>query len=414
MNTKQESVSVSLARQPIFDSSQRLWGYELVGVCSSGGFSSAYADTASMAVSLAASTYMGLQKALDRDHKIVVQFSEKNILEALPYALPPGKAAVKVSGTSQMESSLRESLTQLKADGYMLVVEADDTDVDMSLLDMADYVFLSVKEMNRNDLNLFRQKMEPYPCRPIAGAVQDQSVFKVCRDAGFDLFQGAFFKQPEEISVKKLPASAASRFQLFKIIEQEDPDFAELAEVISADVSISFRLLAYINSAAFGFRQKIRSIREAINMLGWQKMKNWLRVVVLSDVSQNKNATELVLLSAQRGKFLEQVVLDHDYWGFNPDSLFLLGMFSLLDAMLNRNMEEIVTYLPLEEKLKASLCRDPNSEYLSFLRLSECFEEAKWDEAEAMIQKLGMDGAKVKAGFQLAVNWSGEMFSMTE
>jgi len=144
-------------------------------------------------------------------------------------------------------------------------------------------------------------------------------------------------------------------------------------------------------------------------MLGWQKIKHWLRIVVLTDVAQNKNAAELVQLSAQRGKFLEQVAIDHDFWGFNSESLLLLGMFSLLDAVLNQPMAEIVTYLPLDEKLKLTLCRDANSEYLPFLTLTERFEEGDWQKANAMVQQLGLNGEKVRAGFEQAVKWANEM-----
>ena len=180
-------------------------------------------------------------------------------------------------------------------------------------------------------------------------------------------------------------------------------------KTIQTDVSISFRLLAFLNSSAFGLPQKIKSIRQAILLLGWQKIKNWLRVVLLSDMNQSMDISELVLLSAQRGRFLELVAREHDFWGFDPNSLNLLGIFSLLDALLGIPMTEIVEYLPLEDKLKAALCREPNNEYLPLLHLSGYFEEARWAEAEKMIQQLNLDAGKVKSAFQASVNWADEL-----
>jgi EAL and modified HD-GYP domain-containing signal transduction protein len=147
-------------------------------------------------------------------------------------------------------------------------------------------------------------------------------------------------------------------------------------------------------------------------LLGWQKMKNWLRVVLLTDMSQSKDASELVLLSAQRGKFLELIARDHDFWGFDTDSLNLLGIFSLLDALLSIPMTEVVEYLPLENRLKAALCREPNNEYLPLLQLAQYFEEAKWEDAEKMIHQLNLDPKKVKSAFQTSIDWAGELATL--
>ncbi len=413
MNNDTNSTPLTLARQPIFDRSQRLWGYELIPVIGGAELNGDASDRASVAADLAASTYIGLQEVLDRGKKVVVRFSEKSILEDLPYALPQGRAVLRMWGVSVLEPEFKETLERLKRDGFLIVVEVGDKAVDETLLAMADYLRVSIGDLNRNELAARLKGLEPYGCGILAARVNDQQMLGICREVGFELFQGAFFKQPETIRVKKISSGEAARLQILRMIEQEDPDFEELAQVIGSDVSIGFRLFSFINSAAFGFRQKINSIREAITMLGWQKIKHWLRIVVLADVAQNRNASELVQLSAQRGKFLEQVAMDHDFWGFNPESLLLLGMFSLLDALLNQSMAEIVTYLPLDEKLKSTLCRDSGSEYMSFLTLAERFEEGNWEGANAMVQQLGLDGEKVRAGFEQAVGWANGMAALT-
>lgn len=136
------------------------------------------------------------------------------------------------------------------------------------------------------------------------------------------------------------------------------PDIDDLAETIQSDAAISFRLLSFLNSAAFGLPRKIKSVQHAIRLLGWDRMKNWLRVVLLNDMSQAVETGDLLQLSAQRGKFLVLVARSHDYWGFDPESLHLLGLFSLMDTLLFAPMEEIVTFLPIEQPLKKALCGD--------------------------------------------------------
>jgi c-di-GMP phosphodiesterase len=304
-------------------------------------------------------------------------------------------------------------LSRLKSDGYLIVVRGFTGNSECDpLYRMADIIGTDIFERQKDELTEIIERARLYDATCLAAQVKDPARFELCRELGFSLFHGSFFKSPDQITVRKFTSGEVSRFKLLQVIEKDQPDFDQLAKTIQTDVSISFRLLAFLNSSAFGLPRKIKSIHQAILLLGWRKIKNWLRVVLLSDMGHNKEVSELVVLSAQRGRFLELVAREHDFWGFDPNSLNLLGMFSLLDALLGIPMAEIVGYLPLENKLKAALCQEPNNEYLPLLLLAGYFEEAKWTEAEKMIQQLSLDTGKVKAAFQTAVNWAGELATL--
>ncbi len=103
--------------------------------------------------------------------------------------------------------------------------------------------------------------------------------------------------------------------------------------------------------------------------------------------------------------------MDHDFWGFESDSLFLLSMFSLLEALLSQPMAEIVTYLPLADKLKGALCMEDNNEYVPLLKLARCFEEADFDQSDAMVNQLGLDTAKVKQAYCGSIKWANQLRS---
>ncbi|MFZ1983648.1 MAG: HDOD domain-containing protein [Desulfatitalea sp.] len=409
-----ESATVSIARHPIFDEKRRLWGYTLdcVGV----GAQRLAADAGeadNVAVSVATSAHMGLQQIIERDKKVLVHFSERNILDKLPYALPPALTVVQVTEEIFQQPSVLPALNQLKADGYQLAVSDFSATAQYELFyRLADIISMDVAQQTKETLNAALAAAQPYKASMLALRVQDPARFTLCCELGFNLFHGAFFKTPETITVRKFSSNEVSRFNLMHAIQQQEPDYEQLAETIQIDASLSFRLLSYLNSAAFGFRQKIKSIHQAITLLGWRKMKNWLRVVLLNDVNQSQDAPELMLLAAQRGKFLEQICQTYDYWGFDPESMHMLGIFSLLDAMLGMPMRQIVTYLPLDEKLKSALCREPNNEYLPLLQLAQLCEEARWTEVEEMLQKLNMDGDKVRGAFQQAVDWAAELTSV--
>lgn len=414
-----KAVPVSIARQPVFDTKRRLWGYALFCVGRSGPLTAAVsashpADADQVAVSVASSAYVGLQQIVERGKKVLVDFNEKSILEQLPYALPAELTMIQVPPEVFEKPSVPEVLNQMKSDGYALAVSGfSPSEALKALFSMADVISLDVRAMTRTVLADLIQRAKVYRAELLAMQVEDGAQFVMCRDLGFKLFHGAFFKKPDTIQVRQLTSNEVARFNLLHMLEQKEPDLDQLAETIQSDVSISFRLLAYINSAAFGLRQKITSIHQATSLLGWRKMKNWLRVVLLNDMSQKSETPELMAVAAQRGKFLERIAKDHDYWGFDPDILHLLGIFSLLDAMLGLPMEEIVTYLPLGSKLKAALCREPNNEYQPLLQLAQYFEEARWEEAQQMIQQLNLDNNKVQAAYQSSVDWANEMAGLS-
>ena len=404
--------SVSIVRQPIFDKKRRLWGYEILcmGIVESTGPGS---SEESVAVNVASSAYIGFQQIMDKGKKVVVNFNEKNILENFPYAFPQNLAAVMVTEDMVDRPNVLDVLSRLKSDGYLIVVRGFTGNFECDpLYRMADIIGTDVSDRQKDELGGILELARPYDTLWLAAQVKDPGCFELCRELGFSLFHGPFFKSPDQIVVRKFTSGEVSRFSLLQVIEKDQPDFDQLAKIIQTDVSISFRLLAFLNSSAFGLPQKIKSIHQAILMLGWRKIRNWLRVVLLSDMNQNKDVSELVLLSAQRGRFLELVAREHDFWGFDPNSLNLLGIFSLLDALLGIPMTEIVGYLPLENKLKGALCQEPNNEYLPMLRLAGYFEEARWAEAEKMIQQLNLDAGKVKAAFQASVNWTGELAAL--
>ena len=408
-----DALSVSIARRPVFDNRGHLWGYELFCV---GGNETALGGVpypADTAISVASSAYLCLKQILQGGKKIMVDFSEKSILDKLPYVLPPLLSAIKVDEDIGRQPSSMEVLNRLKLDGYPVAIRSFTGNPDCEpLYKLASIIAIETRGREGEGIRADLARARHYNSLLLASEVQDRRLYQICRELNFPLFSGPFFKYPDKVTVRKLSSNEILRFQLLKFIETEDPDIPRIAEAIQADATVSFRLLAFLNSAAFAFTQRIKSIQQAVALLGWYNIKNWLRVILLTDMSQSKQAEELVLLSAQRGMFLECVAREHDFWGFDPGSLHLLGLFSLLDTLLALPMAEIVGHLPIDNKLKAALCREANNEYAPLLRLAQFFEEARWPDVEAMVQQLNLDKAKVMEAFQKSINWAGGLESL--
>jgi EAL and modified HD-GYP domain-containing signal transduction protein len=322
-------------------------------------------------------------------------------------------AAIKVGEELSRQSSAMETLDNMKSHGYLIAVrDFTGNPAYESLYQLADLLAIETRNTADSEIKTLLTSAQKYKAQLLASHVQDRKLYEVCRELGFSIFSGPFFKYPDTMTVRKLSSNEILRFKLLKFIENNDPDIPQIVKTIQSDATISFRLLAFLNSAAFAFSQKIKSIQQAISLLGWSNTKNWLRVVLLTDMTQTKEAQELVLLSAQRGMFLELIAREHDYWGFNPETMHLLGLFSLLDALLALPMSEIVSHLPIDNKMKTALCREANNEYSPLIHLTFCFEEARWDEAEAEIRRLNLDSAKVMPAFQKSVHWASQLTQM--
>lgn len=405
--------TISFIRYPIFKKNKQLWGYRVRCIDRQGDAGHRLSENGDVSNLVSSNSCMGLERLLSKGKCLMVDLGQESILKAIPYAMPAESSVIRISEKISPNKDILAALEKLKSDGYSLAVSRYSGDKKLSkFYGLADFLCIRTAGKNREELTEIVETAQFSESILIGEQVRDIDHFERCVELGFSLFQGSFFKTPEKISVRKISSNEAARFKLMKIIEGDIPDFEKLAETIQSDVTISLRLLTYLNSAAFGFRNKISSIQQAISLLGWDNLKKWLRVVVLSDVSKHTYAQDLVILSSQRGRFLETIVQDHDFWGFSPDSLFLLGIFSLLDTLLGMPMERVVGHLPLEEKLKSALMRDANSEYEPFLQLAELLEDADWDEADRIIQRLSMNSEKVKGAFHEAVDWADGLLCM--
>jgi c-di-GMP phosphodiesterase len=402
-------VGIFFTRQPILDKQRRIWGYELLGAELREGIFNVFSQQESSA-SLASTAYLGLQGAIERGKKVAVAFDAKSILDGVPHALPPGHGVLRVLAGAARQPEVLETLQAMRKQGYLVAIDLEPDNVDHGLCGQADIL---VQDFAAAKVNGLAEQAARTKTELLVRGVQSIEQFEKARDMGFTFYQGGFFKEPEPMPGRKLSSSHVSRINLFQLMESEDPDFKKLATAIGSDVSISFRLLSYLNSAFFGLTRKIQSIDQAIALLGWNKLKTWLRAVIITDMAgQEEVPQELAALSLQRAKFLELLSTEYDWWGFQPASLFLVGIFSLLDVILGMQMTDLAEKLPLDPKLKAALRLDANSEYLPLFHLLCSLEDGDWRSLETQARQLGLDLEQVRSFHARARDWSEAFFSM--
>ena len=375
-----------LTRNPIFTAAKTVWGYEIQTTASLTSDPQPDTPQTNVGAAVISGDYIGLNTILARNKKILLSYTREQLRKQVPYAFPSQSSAILISAEQQNDPVLVPALEQMAADGHTIALEWNSRVTPASeIMDVAAVLCLSSPDLGA-ELGAI-----PGGKTVIARNVTTREELESLQRLGVTLFQGRFFKTPEIIPGKKLSSHQNSRLQILRVIEDESPDLDRLARTIQADVSLSYRLLTYLNSPTFGFMRKIDSIRQAITLLGWINVRNWLRAVLLADMAQGEVQTELLHLSLWRGKFLEQTVAGHDYWDFKPDEMFLLGMFSLLDAILGIPMADALAFLPLNDAQKKALRGENTTEYMPLITLMLAFEDHDEESLGRVLQDLNLE-----------------------
>lgn len=396
-----------LSRYPIFTAAKTVWGYEIQAT-SSLDSGPQDPERANVGATVIAGDYIGLNTILARNKKMLLSYTRDQLLKQIPYAFPAQSSAILISPDFQNDPDLLPALKQMAADGHTIALEWNAAITPLAaLMEMASVICLGSPDMAEELAKI------PLAAKTlIVRNVTTREELERLQSLGISLFQGRFFKTAEIIPGKKLSSHQNSRLQILRIIEAESPNLDKLAQTIQADVSLSYRLLTYLNSPTFGFMRKIDSIRQAITLLGWINVRNWLRAVLLADITQGDEQVELLHLSLWRGKFLEQTVAGHDYWDFKPDEMFLLGMFSLLDAILGIPMADALAFLPLNDAQKKALRGENTTEYMPLLTLMLAFEDQDADTPGAILQDLNLDQETMQRLHREAGAWASSILEI--
>lgn len=383
-----------MVRQPIFTREKLVWGYEIVTSSAPSMAESSQATCLAEFASWFRDTLSLMVGGLAPDQKIVVNVTKDNInctgqstdWSDFIFNLCPD--AVCASESDEFVSKVREGGGSIALDG-----DAPE-DALNALVDKSDFIKVSLVDKTPPEVVAMRKRFRDYSGHFLVGGVDSWQAYEGTRALGFDFFQGSFFALPEIQKDRKLSAGAMAKMQLIQELGNPDCKINELANIISSDVSLSYRILKYINSASFGLKNEITSIQQALSLLGLKEVKHWAMVVVMSDLDTTPKGEELAFLALQRARFLSQLVQHDQRKIYSSDSMFILGLFSKLDALLSFPMEEALEDVPIDLSLKDALCGIPN-DYRDWLLLLDSVEVGNWGIANSLLEKFGI-------GFQVA------------
>ena len=392
-----------VARQPIFDREEQVIGYELLFRDGLENAFSGNLDEASRAT-LDRSLLVGLDVLCD-GRRDFVNCTRDTLIKGLVTLLPATSTVVEVLETVPADPDVVAACRNLKEAGYTIALDDYVTnDPREALADIADIIKVEMQLTTEEQQLELIKRFGPWRCRMLAEKIETRAEFVRARDQGFVYFQGYFFRRPEMMRTRDMPAHQMNYLRMLQEVSRPDLNLVELEKLVKAEASVCYRLLRYLNSAIFGFQTEIHSVRHALSILGERDVRRWVRLVAAVGAGQDKTS-DLVLSALVRGRFGELLAPRVQH---GESDLFLLGLLSLIDAMLEMPMAEVLDKIPLDHATKAVLLGQP-SVLRPVFRLMLAHESGEWKAAAEITASLQLNSEEVAGDYWQAQQWAREV-----
>jgi len=402
-------VEVFVARQPIFDRNRKVWGYELLfrSAASQTRFDGTEATSATRQVISNGMLSIGFDKLLRGKHACI-NFGREMLLQDLYTSLPHQTTVIELTEDIEPDEEVVAAVKRMRAQGYRIALDDFRACPQMEpLVELANMIKVEMVTPKPQQEAMVRE-FHDRGIRMLSEKVETDVDFRWALRAGYDYFQGNFFSCPVVMRGQQIPAIKLHCLRLIQEVHRAELDFTRLTTMISEDVSFSYKLLRYANSARFGRETKIHSIRRALVVLGEYGIRKWVSIAALPTIAADKPG-ELMRKSLVRARFCE-LLAQASGQGLE-DQAFLLGLFSLLDALLDRPLDEVLKEVGLAPELDSVLRGQASEDNIlnTIYRLVRSYESADWDEVERLSGRLGAPADLIGAAYCEALPWADEI-----
>ncbi|MBI3448004.1 MAG: HDOD domain-containing protein [Acidobacteria bacterium] len=396
-----------VARQPILDRRQDLFAYELLFRSGPENyFHHPDQDAASRKLISDSMLVFGFENLLGR-HRGFINASREVVIDGSLSLLPSRQAVVELLETVEADDEVLAACRALKEQGYLIALDDYRPRPELdALVEIADFIKVDFAEVKGEGRRELVDAHRPRGIQMLAEKVETREDFDEALEAGYAYFQGYFFARPIMVTGKDLPALKVNYLRLLNEINRPEVVYEGLEAIIKQDVALSVKLLRYLNSAAFGWRCEIKSIRHALTLLGERPIRKWVSLVALTSLASDKPA-ELIVTSLMRARFCE-LLAPHIRMEERELDLFLVGLLSAVDALVDRPLAEVVKGMALSAEVRGALTgtdsplRDP-------LDLALSYERGEWEEMMKLTDRFGLDEDTVPAIYRESVTWSDSL-----
>ncbi len=409
-------MEVFIGRQPIFNLHEQVVAYELLYRNKDGNsFPIIDSDAATVDVLVNSFVNIGVEE-VSKGRPIFINFTYNLLMGPLTDYLEPAKVVIEVLEDVPITEQLVGRLRELKNKGFKIALDDFILDENVQIYDelfaYVDYIkvdFLLSPLLERMEIEKKVKAKFPH-IKLLAEKVETRNQFDVARHSGYTLFQGYFFEKPQLIRSTDIPANTLQYFQILALLRDEEPNINKLAESIERDISVSYKLLQLINKSTKRTKSKIRSIKQAILMLGLTELKKWVYLLAMREINSRDKTdvfSELMRISLFRAKVCEKVAKLNYRQNFSE--YFLIGLFSLIDSLLRRPMSMILQQLPFSEEI-AETIGGGETEMTPYLQFSIALSKADWEQVKKYAEELGLSKEAVIQIQVEAEEWVEETF----
>ena len=388
-----------IARQPILDTRLQVFAYELLF---RGGPQNSFQPFANAASSVIADSITLFDLDMLTGHaRAFVNVDEMALRLGAPRLLPADRIVVEILETVRPTEEMLGACRELRSAGYQLALDdfVDSPGI-APLVEFASFLKIDFQMFDARARSALARKYADNHIRLLAEKVETESEFREARDLGFSYFQGYFFCKPSMVETREIPGNKAIQLQLLTAVAAPELRFDFIENLLKQEPSLLYRLLRYLNSPILGLRSEVRSVRHAIVLLGENEFRRWAAIFAIISMSTGKSP-ELIRTALTRAFFCEEFSAAAGLREKGP-SLFLMGLLSVTDALLDKPMREALKALPVIQEVKIALCGGTNH-FRDVFELVLALERAEWIRLSDIAARIGCDEGKIPDSYLSAL-----------
>jgi EAL and modified HD-GYP domain-containing signal transduction protein len=398
-----------VARQPILDADKKTIGYELLF---RDGPKNTFPEVEpELATSrLLSDHFLSTHYNTLGDKLGFVNFPYASLVNLVPTLFPKESLVVEVLEDCEPTDELLEAIITIYDAGYTIAL--DDFVPSKAWKRFLPYVSIikfDIRLISIAKAAMFMNTLKDLNIEFLAEKVETHEEYQEAIQAGFNYFQGYFFSKPEMIQTRALNPAFLTIVQLLKEIANDPINFAEVERLITLDMTMSYKLLSYVNSAG-GSSTPIRSFHQALVYLGEQKLRKLVSLVAIASAKEDK-PDSLYGLAVIRARQCELLVEKMNV-KVEPGQAFLTGMFSLLDSLFDLPLVKVLDSVPIDDEIKQALIQRKGV-LGAILAMVIAYEQARWDEATRIRKLLKLNEAELGQAYDEATSWAQDLLSPT-
>ena len=404
-------MSFYAARQPILNKDKTLFAYELLFRQSLDNIFPNINDNEATAKLIEGLQFnLGLETLTDGTLAFI-NFTHDSLLNGYPLMLPKEQIVVEILETAKPGKKVLQACIELKEKGYIIALDDYEHQPLWRLFfPYIDIIKIDYQISSHEQIQQIIEEAKAFPhIKLLAEKIETYAEFEQALEIGCEYFQGYFFSKPEVIKSIAFKPSQISVVNLMGEVYKAEPSIAKITATFEGDVELSFKMLRYAQSPAFKRAKKIETIKQAIIMFGLTELKRFISLLFTAQFSQGK-PRELTIMALTRARFCENMMAMNTS-ASEPSSAFLIGLLSLLDAMVDANIIDLLDKLPISDEMKNVLI-SKQGESAHYLELCEFFELAQWQEADELCERHAYPVERSLEHFQQAVLWASERIKM--